>query len=141
MGIKKGDIVKFHCKGRLENGEVVINSKDKEPIEGRIGENRFIRGLEEGLLGMQESEHKKIVVSPDRGFGQRNQELIIKASKNIIGSSQAQIGQVVTVKDNQGKTYRAEVIAKEDNLVTLDLNHPLAGRTLKLELEAVEIKS
>ena len=139
MAIIKGDLVKFHFTVKFENDQVFASSKNKEPVAYRIGEGQLLRGVEEELLGMKESEKKEIVIFPDKAFGSRKEDLVMKANKNILRKSDVKIGQTIAVKDDTGKIHDATILAKEDDVVTLDFNHPLAGETIKFEIEVVEI--
>ncbi|MBU4140672.1 MAG: FKBP-type peptidyl-prolyl cis-trans isomerase [Candidatus Omnitrophica bacterium] len=140
MIVKKGSLVKLHFTGKLENGEVFGSSIDSEPIECRIGEDKLIKGIEEELIGMKEAEKKEIVVYANKGYGKRDKSLVKKTSKDILGSRNIEIGQAIKLKSETGRVINAEVLAIESDTVTLDLNHPLAGKTLKFDIEIVEIR-
>lgn len=139
MIVKEGSLVKFHFTGKLENGKVFGSSIDNEPIECRVGEDKLIRGIEEGLIGMKEAEKKEIVVYPNKGYGKRDKSLVKKASKDILAGRNTEIGQVIKLRSETGRILNAEVLAIEADTVTLDLNHPLADKKLKFDIEIVEI--
>lgn len=139
MVVKRGSLVKFHYTGKFDDGKIFSSSKRKGLIECKVGEGRLVRGIEDGLMGMKKSEKKEIVVPPDKGYGQRDRSLVIKVNKNILQNSNVEIGEVIKVKDERGKVLKAEVLAIETDTVTLDFNHPLAGKTLKFDVEVVEI--
>lgn len=140
MIVKKGNIVKFHYSGKFDNGEVFNSSKDKEPAVCEVGKGRLIRGLEEGLVGMKEQEKKEVVIPADKGYGPRDQNLVMKMNKNILGNREVKIGQIIKIRNEQGKVFETEVLAIEADIVTLDFNHPLAGKTLKFDIEILEIQ-
>ena len=140
MIAKEGNLVKFHFTGKLENDKVFGSSIDSEPIECRIGEDKLIKGIEEGLIGMKEAEKKEIVVYANKGYGKRDKSLVKKTSKDILGSRNIEIGQVIKLSSESGRVLNAEVLAIESDTVILDLNHPLAGKTLKFDIEIVEIR-
>ncbi|MBL7101101.1 MAG: FKBP-type peptidyl-prolyl cis-trans isomerase [Nanoarchaeota archaeon] len=141
MIVKEGNLVKFHFTGKLENGEVFGSSIDSEPIECRVGEGKLIKGIEEGLIGMKESQKREIVVHPNKGYGRRDKSLVKKASKDILGGrNNIEIGQVIKVRNESGRVLNAEVLAIESDTVTLDLNHSLAAKKLKFDIEIVEIR-
>ncbi len=140
MIVKEGNLVKFVFSGKLVIGEVFGSSIDSEPIECRIGEDKLVKGIEEGLIGMKESQKREIVVYPNKGYGKRDKSLVKKASKDILGSRNIEIGQVIKLRSETGRILNAEVLAIESDTVTLDLNHPLAGKKLKFDIEIVEIR-
>jgi len=140
MAVKKGDLVKFHYTGRLENGEVFDSSVSAKPMVCEIGHDRFVKGIEEGIIGMEKGQKKRIEISPQRGYGLSKKELIMKVDKRILEGGSVIKGQTIKVKNDKGNVYAAKVIKIEPEKVTLDLNHPLAGRILQFDVEVLDIR-
>lgn len=140
MIVKKGSFVKFHYMGRLKNNKVFASTKGKKPLECRVGKEEIIKGIEEGLVGMKKLEKKEIIVSPEDAYGQRIEELVKKMPKNILQGKDIETGQSVNLKSKRGDILEAKVLAVQEDTITIDLNHPLAGETLKFDIEIVEIR-
>ncbi|RKY29563.1 MAG: peptidylprolyl isomerase, partial [Candidatus Omnitrophota bacterium] len=127
MAVENGKTVKFHYVGKLEDGAVITDSRNSSPTEGKVGSGTFIEGIEEGLLGMEKGEKKEITISPEKGFGSRRQENVIKVNKPLVEGQDVQKGKVVKVKAKDGKAYEGRVVEVGTDMITLDFNHPLAG--------------
>lgn len=140
MGVKKGDKVKLHYSYKVEGEKEFDSSIGKEPAEFKVGRGEVIQGVEEALIGMEQGEKKEITVSPEKGFGEQKDNLVQKASKDILGGREVKKGEVVDVRTGDGRPVKARVASVDEDSVTLDLNHPLAGKTLKFEIEVVDIQ-
>ena len=139
MTVKKGSMVKFHYTGYFNTGEEFGSTAGKKPIECKIGEGRIIKGVEEALMGMEKSEKRGVVIPPEKAFGKRDKSLVKKAPKNAMGDNKVEIGQIITMKNKEGRVFDAQVLAIETDTITIDLNHPFADKTLKLNIEVVDI--
>lgn len=139
MVVKKGSIVKFHLTGKLDNNEVFGSTIGGNPIEYKIGEENIIKGAEEGLMGMKEGEKKKIVIPPEKGYGLRDKSLVQKFSKDILKGKDLKKGQTLKVQSKTGEITEAMIADIESDGIVLDFNHPFAGRTIKLDVEIVQI--
>ena len=140
MPIKKGNKVKLHLSGKLKDGRVFAITKAKEPLEFEAGAGEILPGIDDEVIGMEENEEKKITLSPGMGFGERKEELIKKVDKNVFKGEKAKIGQRINMQMEKGRTVSAEVIEIEADKITLDLNHPLAGKELMFEIKVVGIE-
>lgn len=128
----------------LKNGEgIVIDSTEgKAPLVYLHGVGGMIPGLEAGLEGKESGEELTIVVSPEEGFGTRNEEMIHVVPKSGFrgeGNEEMQVGMQVQLQTEQGMTI-AKIIAIEGEDVTLDLNHPLADEELHFDVKIGELR-
>lgn len=139
MAVKIGDWVKFHYTGKFENGEIFASTRDKRPAECKVGEGKFPGEIEDALAGMEMSEKKKVVIPPDR-YGRRDETLVKKFPKSTLGSFEGKVGKIIKLENEKGRIFNAKVVAIEPEIVTLDLNHPLAGRTLRFDIEVTGIQ-
>lgn len=138
---KKGDFVSIHYTGTLEDGTVFDSSEGKDPLEFKIGEGRIIKGFEKGIVGMGVNEEKTLTINPEDAYGQRNEALQQEIPLSAINiKEKPKLGTVLTLKDNKGRIVQAFVTKVDDKKMTLDLNHPLAGKTLKFKIKLVGIK-
>ena len=137
--IDQGNRVKIHYTGRFEDGEVFDTSDDGDPLEFVVGQGQLIPGFEKAVLGMAEGESKTVTLPPEEAYGERSDERILDVPSSELPEGQAiEIGDVLTV-DAYGETFPAIVSEVSDEGITLDLNPPLAGRTLVFELKVVSV--
>lgn len=138
---QKGDTVQVHYTGRLNDETVFDSSQGKEPLEVTIGEGKLIPGFEKGLIGMGVGETKTLEIQPDEGYGQRNDQLATQVQRSDLPQDlEPEVGQRLQVTQPDGSTFVVQVTGIDDNSVTLDANHPLAGETLKFDIELTDIK-
>lgn len=137
---KTGDTVKVHYTGRLDDDTVFDTSSGKSPLEFTIGEGHLIKGFENGLIGMEVGEKKNLVIPPEEAYGQNDEKLTTKVSrKHLPDSVQPAIGMQLQVKQNDGSTFVVWISGMDEETVTLDANHPLAGKTLNFDVQLTEI--
>jgi len=135
MGIKKGDRVNLRYIGKLEDGKKF----DEGYFEFEVGTGKVIPGIEEGVAGMEKGERKELTVPPQKGFGERKEELKTSFSKSVLHGKEVKEGDVIDVRTQAGKVVQCLVDKVTEDEVTLDFNNPLAGKTLKFELEVIEV--
>lgn len=141
MIVEKDRKVKIHYNGKTLDDAYTLSTEGKDPVELTVGQGHAPIGLENRIMGMREGEKKAITLNPDEGFGPKQRALITKISKNEFSDDvEPQPGQRFKVRFPNGKIEIARVVSIDDDLVTLDANHQLAGRTVKLELEIVQVE-
>ena len=134
---KANDKVAVHYTGKLDDGSVFDSSEGKTPLEFTIGAGQVIAGFENGIIGMAVGETKTVKIAPNDGYGDVRQDLIISVKKEEIPADlNVEVGQQLQI--NQ-PNIPVKVTAASDTEVTLDANHPLAGKTLTFEVELVKI--
>ena len=139
--VKNGNTVKIHFTGKLENGEVFDTSLEREPMEFQVGNGDVMQGLEEGIVGMALGDSKTIEISPEQGFGARHEDLVVEVVKTLLPESVTpEVGQRLQVSKAGGETIVVSIIDMDDDTVTLDANHPLAGHTLVFDVELVGVQ-
>lgn len=137
---KDGDTVKVHFTGRLENGDVFDTSKNSQPLEFTIGSADVAIGLQKGLVGMEVGDTKTITVGPEEGYGPRRKELIVDVDKSKFPKHiTPAIGKRVQAKQQDGNLIDLIITDINEDTVTLDANHALAGKILFFEVELVKI--
>lgn len=139
MPVKQGDKVKLHFRGRLKGGEMIATTEGKEPVEFKAGVGEILPGIDDELIGMNKNEEKEITLSPEKGFGQRKEELIVDVGKRVLQGKKVQVGQRINVQTQQGRVMPAQVVEIKEDRITLDLNHPLAGKELTFNIKVVDI--
>jgi peptidylprolyl isomerase len=140
--VESGSFVSVEYKGTLSNGEVFDSSRQNRPFEVEIGSGRVIKGFEEALMGMSLHEKKTFTVGPKDAYGERDESLKKSFSKeDVPPGTDPQVGQTVTLTSPQGQEIPGWISRVDDEKITVDLNHPLAGESLTFEVEVVGINS
>ena len=135
-----GDVVNIHYTGTLADGTVFDSSKDREPLEFTVGTNKVIAGFEEGVLGMEVGESKTINVPVDKAYGPHSLEKIIEVERSQMPSDMnPQIDMMISGTQPGCATIKFRVVGVTETSVTLDGNHPLAGKDLTFEIQLVSI--
>ena len=137
---KTGDTVKVHYTGRLDDDTVFDTSRGKAPLELTIGEGNLIKSFENGLIGMAVGEKKNLVIPPEEAYGQNDEKLTTTVSRaHLPDSVQPAIGMQLQVKQKDGSIFMVWITGMDAETVTLDANHPLAGKTLNFDVELTDI--
>ncbi len=135
--IVKGSKVAIHYTLTVD-GSVVDSSRSREPLSYVQGEGQLVPGVEAGLAGA--GDKRRLSVPPAEGYGESRAELILKAPKQAVAHLEGlAVGAVVRGEGPQGE-FRAFVREIGETEVTLDLNHPLAGKTLEFDIEVVSVE-
>ncbi len=138
--VENGHFVKVDYTGTLGNGNVFDTSQNSHPIEVGIGKGGFIKGFEDALMGMEEKEKKTFTLSPEEAYGHRKEDLEQSFKRSELPEGfNPEVGQVLALNNPQGGQIPATVKHADDDGLTVDLNHPLAGESLTFEIEVVEI--
>ena len=138
--VKPGDTVKVHYTGSLENGQVFDSSEGKEPLEFTVGAGEVIGGFEKAVVGMAVGESKTEHIPSQNAYGPRREELQLEVERTKLPPSlEIEVGQMLGIQSPTGEVTRVTVAGVQDNSVTLDANHPLAGKDLKFDIEVVDI--
>ena len=142
--VQQGDRVNIEYEGMLEDGEIVEKSSETGPVEFEIGSGIMPPGFEKALIGMSEGEVKTITLSPDEAFGPRDEKLLHSVNRSVFGEEiEPKPGMVLGMtveKEGQPHKVPALVALVHGEDVTIDFNHPLAGKTLNYKLTLKAIK-
>jgi len=139
---KSGDTVKIHFTGKLQDETVIETSKDRDPLEFKIGDGNVIPGLEQGVIGMAAGDKKTIAISPEDAFGQPQEDLVVDMKKSEFPKDvELAAGVYLNIESSDGKEFKAKVVEIKEDTVILDANHPLAGVTINYDVELLEIRS
>ncbi len=135
-----GSKVKVHYTCKLDDGALLIDSREQEPIEFTVGQDQVLPGIEEAVKGMQAGESKTIQIPPDKAFGPRREELLQEVPRDQLPDDiNPQVGQRLTVNHADGQSTTVTVAGVSESSITLDANHPLADTNLSFELELLEV--
>ncbi|MBN2283329.1 MAG: peptidylprolyl isomerase [Deltaproteobacteria bacterium] len=137
--IKAGDRISVNYTGRFENGEIFDSSEGKEPLNFTVGAGQLIKGFDDAVIGMTVGEKKQVTLAPEEGYGTRREDRIIDMPKeNIPADMKLEAGMMVQLMDRNNNPIPAVVHEICEAVVRIDVNHPLAGKTLIFDIEVVE---
>lgn len=137
--VKKGDVVKVHYTGKLANGEQFDSSVGREPLEFKVGAGMMIPGFDKGVEGMAVGDKKIINIDAANGYGERDDQNVIPFPiENVPSDMKLEVGQKLTLRNDQGQPVQVVVIEIKEDVIVLDANHFLAGKDLIFDVELVE---
>jgi peptidylprolyl isomerase len=137
---KSGDTVHVHYKGSLEDGTVFDTSDGGQPLQFTIGSGDVIPGFEEAIVGMAQGDQKRQSIPADQAYGSRREELVFQVEREQLPpNSEVSVGDYLRIGFPDGRTAAVQVAEIGEASVTLDANHPLAGKTLVFDLTLVDI--
>ena len=136
MAIKKGDKIKVEYTGTLDDGTVFDTSEGKQPLEFEAGAAQVIRGFDEAVIGMEEGGEKTIKLAQEQAYGPKNPELKIPRDKLPAGQ-EPKPGMMIGLQTPQGQQVPAKITEVTENEISIDLNHPLAGKNLTFKIKIV----
>ena len=143
MPVKEGDKIKVDYTGSFEDGTVFdASEKHGQPLEFEVGKHQVVPGFEKAVVGMVKDEEKEITLKPEEAYGEPNAELVKKIPRdNLPKEQEPEVGMMLMMQLPTGQQIPARIAEVGDKEVTIDLNHPLAGKTLKFKIKIVEISS
>ncbi len=137
---KKGDTVRVHYTGKLDNGTVFDTSLKRNPLQFTLGNGQVIAGVENAVIGMNVGESKTVVIPMEQAYGPRREDMIVTMGRDKLPPDlNAMVGQRLELTQENDQSVLVTVTNVTDEAITLDANHPLAGKALTFELELVGI--
>lgn len=141
MTAKTGDTVQVHYKGTLDNGSQFDASVERDPLSFTVGAGQVIQGFDDAVTGMEVGEKKTVRIPPQEAYGEHRDDLIVQLDRGQVPEHiDLELGMGLQLQQPNGQPIAVTVKSIEDNQVTLDANHPLAGEALTFELELVAIQ-
>ena len=138
--IESGSTVKVHYTGTLTSGEVFDSSEGRDPLEFTMGQGMLIPGFEKAIMGLKVGDSTKTEIPAEEAYGESNPEMVVKVSKSQLPPEmEPQVGMQLQLNQPDGQPIPCVVAGIEGDEVTIDANHPLAGKDLVFEIEVVEI--
>jgi FKBP-type peptidyl-prolyl cis-trans isomerase 2 len=141
LAAKIGNKVKVEYVGKLDDGSVFDSSEDHgKPLEFEVGSGHVIKGFDDAILGMSEGDEKEFTIHPAEAYGQHDPTLVQKVPREVF-PQEADItaGLLFEAGLPTGEKVPAMITAVDEGIVTVDLNHPLAGKTLSFKIKLKEI--
>lgn len=131
LSLADGTVKDTSFKDVAEKNNIVATGRNYEPLKFTLGQKQMIPGFEQGVLGMKAKESKKITVTPDQGYGVKNDKLVQSVSGSVFKDAgiTPKVGDVFNFQFAPGK-----VLALSGDMIVIDFNHPLAGETLTFDV-------
>lgn len=133
--------VTLHFALGLENGEVVDSTFDKKPATFKVGDGNLLPGFEQQLFGLKAGDKRTLQLTPEQGFGQHNPQNVQVMPRSQFEGMELSEGLLVIFNDAAKTELPGVVKTFNDRQVTVDFNHPLAGKALTFEVEIFEVKA
>jgi len=137
---KSGDSVKVNYTGTFEDGTVFDTSTGQDALEFTIGQGEVIPSFEQTVIGMQPGETRKVEIKADDAYGPYRDEYVFDIERSMFPPDlDPQIGQKLAIRRGEGHSLPMQVVSASEDKVTLDANHPLAGKNLIFDIHLVAI--
>lgn len=139
---KSGNTVKVHYTGKLKDGTVFDSSLQRnEPLEFTLGQGNMIAGFEKAVDGMQVGDTTVADIPVAEAYGEVREDMILEVPKKDVPENiTPEVGQRLAVQQKDGQSIPVTISKVSEESITLDANHPLAGKDLVFEIELLEIK-
>ncbi|HQQ51402.1 MAG TPA: peptidylprolyl isomerase [Spirochaetota bacterium] len=138
--VTEGKYVAIHYTGTFDDGQVFDSSLDGTPFEFQIGAGMVIPGLDKGVVGMKLDEEKDIVVIPEDGYGDYDENLLYAFPlEEVKQQFKPEIGMTIALQMDNGSQIPAVIKEIGNDEVVVDMNHPLAGKTLHFHIKVINI--
>ncbi len=137
---KSGDKVKVHYTGTLDDGSTFDTSSGRDPLEFTIGEGQVIRGFEDAVIGMNAGESTTTKILAEDAYGPHREEMVIVVDRARLPQDlNPHVGEQLEIRRPDGQFFAVMITGVSEADITLDANHPLAGKNLTFNIELVEI--
>ncbi len=138
--VKKGDRIRVHYTGRLEDGTVFDTSEDGASMEFTVGDGELLKAFEEGVIGMAVGDERTIFIPMEEAYGPYKKEMVFEFDRSRAPENfEAEVGQQLQMYRADGERVNITVIGKSEKSYTMDCNHALAGKDLTFAVRLEEI--
>lgn len=136
----KGNAVKVHYTGRLSDGTVFDSSANRDPLGFTLGDGNMIKGFDAAVYGMGVGEEKSITIPCIEAYGEKREDMMLEIPiAQVPAHINPEIGMELSLQNQAGQPVPVKVAHIDEEKITLDANHPLAGQDLIFDIKLVEI--
>jgi len=136
----QGSIVRVHYTGTLDDGEIFDASKDRGPLQFIVGEGRLLKPFEDTVVGMAPGESRKVTIPPENAYGLHRKDMVTVVERNKLPPDIIpEVGMRLEIAQDSRSNALVEITGINEKEITLDANHPLAGKALHFEIQLIEI--
>ena len=138
--VKDGSVVSLQYSLSEENGSLIESNKGKDPLKYTHGSKQIVPGLEKELTGMKVGDEKRVKVKPEDAYGLVNPKAFQEVPKEQIPADGMKVGATLAAKGPHGQEIPVRIHEIKKESVVLDLNHPMAGKTLLFDIKILDIQ-
>jgi FKBP-type peptidyl-prolyl cis-trans isomerase 2 len=138
--VKDGSVVSLQYSLSEENGSLIESNKGKDPLKYTHGSKQIVPGLEKELTGMTVGGEKRVKVKPEDAYGLVNPKAFQEVAKEQIPAEGMKVGATLAAKGPQGQEIPVRIHEIKEQTVVLDLNHPMAGKTLLFDIKILDVQ-
>ena len=139
--IKKGSAVSLEYTLSDEKGKVIESNKGEQPLYYVHGRNEIVAGLEKALEGMAVGAVKHVTVKPEDGYGKTDPAAFREVPKENVPKEALKVGTELVASNAQGESMPVRIHEIKDKTVIIDMNHPMAGKTLVFDIKVLDVKA
>lgn len=140
MQAKKGDAVKVHYTGKLEDGSVFDSSISREPLGFTLGDGNMIKGFDLAVEGMIIGDKKTVTIPSEEAYGPRKDDMMIDVPRSQVPADiTPEVGLDLMLQGGNGQPMPVKITHVDEEKIILDANHQLAGKDLIFDIELVKI--
>lgn len=132
--------VTLHFSIKLEDGQLIDSNFDTAPATFVVGDGQLLEGFERTLLGMSAGDEAIVDISPEQGFGMTNPNNIQRLPRAQFKDMELEPGLVISFADAGNGELPGVISDFDDKMVSVDFNHPLAGKHLKFEVKIISVE-
>jgi peptidylprolyl isomerase len=133
---KNGDTVKVAYTGKFEDGTVFDSSAEHGPMEFTIGKGQVVPGFENAIIGMELGDLKTATIAAGDAYGEHREDLLLVVDRDKLPADlNPAVGEQLELRRPDGQAILVTIAEVTDTNITLDANHPLAGKNLVFEIE------
>jgi peptidylprolyl isomerase len=137
---KSGDTVKIHYTGTLDDGTEFDSSAGRDPLEFTVGSGQVIPGFDKAVEGMNVGESKSVNIPAEDAYGPHHEQMVQEVPRTALPDElEPEEGMALQAKGQDGQIINLTVTEVGDEAITVDANHPLAGKTLNFDIELVDV--
>jgi FKBP-type peptidyl-prolyl cis-trans isomerase 2 len=136
-----GHRARIHYTAKLKNGKTVGSSRGGQPLSFTIGRGKVLKGLEQGIIGMQVGQMRAVEITPEQGYGVRNENMVMRLDRSKLPDNvMVEKGRVVQYRSETQEVVNLLIRDFDDKTITVDANHPFAGETLIYNVHLVALE-
>ena len=139
--IGQNSTVTLHFALKFDSDDVIDSNFDKDPATFTVGDSSLLPGFESKLFGLKAGDKRTFTVQPEEGFGTPNEQNIQVMPRNQFDGMELDYGVLVIFKDAAGAEMPGVVKEYNDKQVTVDFNHPLAGKVITFDVEIIQVQN
>jgi peptidylprolyl isomerase len=137
--IENGKLVSVHYTGQLTDGEVFDSSEGREPLQFTMGSGQLIPGFENALVGKKVGDKVTVNIPAEEAYGPIREDLIVSVPVSQMPGP-VEVGQSLQAQGGNGQAFNVTVKEVNEENITIDGNHPLAGKELIFDIEVIEVQ-